>query len=57
MQISEKGVTVATGKINVSKHVLDGNLEQNTLDNLESGIILLEKDVYKELRLRGYTYR
>lgn len=49
---------MVTGNITKTTNVLDEQFEGNSVQvTSENGLILLEKDIYKELRLRGYNYR
>lgn len=56
--MSEKGVTVVSGNITKTSSVLDEQMEPHREGDMEeSDVVLEDKDIYKELRLRGYNYR
>lgn len=48
---------MVTGNITKTSNVLDEQLKPNAVGDIENGVILEERDIYKELRLRGYNYR
>lgn len=47
---------VVTGKITIAQNVRAEHYE-STIDGVYDNIVLEKKEVYKELRLRGYNYR
>jgi fatty acid synthase len=56
-EISENESIVATGTVSVGKPLLHQDAEgQGEVSTTEAGIKLSAKDIYQELRLRGYEY-
>lgn len=58
-QVTESGQPVVTGRVRVPEKIENEFIELPVLKapKGEDSIVLNEKDIYKELRLRGYNYR
>ncbi|XP_070149856.1 fatty acid synthase [Polyergus mexicanus] len=55
-EVSENGITVASGLVRVTKNPAQEKIPIALLLNKDEEEVMTTKDIYKELRLRGYQY-
>ncbi|XP_076764194.1 fatty acid synthase-like [Xylocopa sonorina] len=55
-EISEKSTSVVTGTVRHTTNPSEERIPANYLKQIEDEEVLTEKDIYKELKLRGYEY-
>ncbi|KAL6430398.1 hypothetical protein ACFW04_007806 [Cataglyphis niger] len=55
-EVSENSTTVASGVVRISKNPAQEKIPSAILPNKDEEEVMTTKDIYKELRLRGYQY-
>ncbi|XP_076681300.1 fatty acid synthase-like [Andrena cerasifolii] len=55
-EISEGSTTVVSGVVNVTENPAQETISPEFLEEIEDKEVLTTKDIYKELKLRGYQY-
>lgn len=55
-EVSENGTAVASGVVRVTKNPAQEKIPIALLPNKDEEEVMTTKDIYKELRLRGYQY-